>query len=188
MSKPPFKKAYLYLLIASTLMTGGCTAAASLAGTALYENYKITDTNLNEKSYAAADYLIQQSSTYYDRFTPIQVLPLRDFDRPELSSKLGRLMANQIGSRFGQLGYRVDLSQVPTNETEEQLFESAAKRKPEIIITGTYKRSRPDMPVTVRIMEAQTGYTISSFQYYIPYNGNARQLSEPEIRIMRVTN
>lgn len=183
------KRSIVISLLAALLFLSGCTAAASLAGTALYGKYAKEGATLQEKSYAAADYLVQQSSTYYDRFTPITIMPFTDFERSDLSSKLGRMIPNQIGSRFAQLGYQVDLSRVALNDSDKKLMAqiNAKQRQmqPKIIISGTYKRERPDMPITVRIMEAETGYTISAFEYFIKYSGEGRKLSEPEIRIMR---
>lgn len=171
-------------LMLSSLGLSGCADIA--IGAAAVTFYKREDVNLVEKSYAAADYILQKSNTYYDRYTPIVVVPLIDADRTELSSKFGRTIGNQIGSRFGQLGYNVDLSQVRLSEGDAGFQAKPSKDAPKIALSGTYKRQRPDMEVNLYVTEIESGFRIAAFQYLIPYHSDIRKMSEPEIRIMRV--
>lgn len=166
----------------------GCQFAAVVAGTAAYENYKDEETNLLNRNYAAADYILQQSRSYYDRFTPITVMPLRDYDRPALTSELGRIIARQVGQRFEQLGYTMDYAHVPFRTPSIQTLDDALEKEKtgEIVIRGYYKRVRPDWLITLQIVEAQTDDVISSFEYLLPSDLNIYKMADPEIRIMRV--
>ncbi len=166
------------------LSLSGCLNV--MAGAAAMKFYKREDVNLVEKSYAAADYILQQSNTYYDRYTPIVVTPFTDIERMDLSSRLGRVIANQVGSRFGQLGYSVDLSRVQLGEGGGEFQAKPSKDVPKIMISGTYKRERPEMEINLHITEIESGFRIASFRYFISYQSDIRKMSEPEIRIMRV--
>ena len=165
------------------LPLGGC--AYAIFGAAAVKYYKSEDPNLVQSSYAAADYLLQQSNTYYDRDTPITVLPLSDESRMGLSSRFGYTIGHQVGSRFAQLGYTVDLSDVPLTD-ETALDVKSLPQKPKIMLSGSYKRARPEMEVNLHITEIESGFRIASFQYLIAYNSDIRKMSDPEIRIMRV--
>ena len=171
-------------LMVSSLGLGGC--ADMVLGAAAMKFYQAEDVNIVESSYAAADYILQQSNTYYDRYTPILVMPLTDVESMDLSSEFGRTVANQVGSRFGQLGYNVDLSQARLSTAESDPSVRPSDRAPKITIFGTYKRERPEMEINLYMTDIESGSRIAAFRYFIPYDSDIRKLSDPEIRIMRI--
>jgi len=145
------------------------------------------DVNLTEKSYAAADYLVQQAKSYINRFDVIKAVPLTNLDAPALSSQLALIIPAEVGRRFTQLGYRMDLSAVIPQADESYASAQETKINPHHILTGTYRVVSDGFQVNLRMYNSLTNHIYATFDYHIPRNSDIKKLSEPEAKIMIVT-
>ena len=73
-------------------------------------------TNIINKSYKAADYLIDNSTENVMNVKPLIVASLVNIDELEESTALGKLIAEQIASRLSQRGYYVKEMKLSSNE------------------------------------------------------------------------
>jgi TolB-like protein len=165
-----------------------CTAA--FLDTAAHGIFTQEKTNLTEKNYAVADYLIGQAQTYINRHhDTIRATPLADRNQPEMDSKIGRIIPEQIGVRFSQLGYSVDLASVSTSEDTAVLTPGTKRdeRKPDFLLSGSFTRGRSDMDVSLRLIDAANNRVVAAFDYKLPLTRDVNDLAAPQPRIMRMT-
>lgn len=146
------------------------------------------DVNLLDKSTVAADYIISQAQSFIDHGDVIRMDRLIHIDEPALSSQIAEKIPEQIGTRFSQLGYHVDVSQVQSgghSATAVGVPSSSAK-KPDFVTSGTYKRERWKLYVNLKITEVETGRVVGAFDYRMPISREINALSKPQAKIMRV--
>jgi hypothetical protein len=93
---------FFVLMTASLAGLSGCGTAllASTSGTA-------QNLNLTDRSYSAADMLIQQSRNILKQDQPLEIGLLVNMDNPVEVTNFSHVITNQIASRFVQLGYHV---------------------------------------------------------------------------------
>jgi hypothetical protein len=180
---------FLFIVLSAAVLMTGCLAASGvgLLDTAARGIFQRQDVNLNEKSYAAADYLIVQAQDFVGRGALIKADVLKEIHQPETSSDIGKVIPEQVGTRLSQLGYNIDLSDVKTAEVGTALGMPPQGRKPNFILGGSYKRSRKTLDIGLRITDAGSGRIVGAFDYSMPLNNEIAELSEPKARIYRVT-
>lgn len=140
------------------------------------------DVNLNEKSYAAADYIVGQARTYIYDYDLISVESLVSLDTPNLTSDFARIVPEQMGARFVQLGYRMDLSAVAP-EVDQAFSKTPDQNKnPDLILKGTYRVVSLGMEVSMRLVK-DNGRVVGAFTYHIPYDRDVKKLAEPKPKI-----
>lgn len=179
---------FLMLGGAAMLALGGCTAA--FLDTAAHGIFVQEDTNFAEKNYAAADYLIGQAGTYINRhYDIIRATPFGDQKQPAMESDIGKLIPQQVGVRFSQLGYMVDLQSVVTGEDVNYLKPPASisGKKPNFLLTGSYVRGRTDMDVSMRLVDARNARVVAAFDYTVPLTRQVNDMAAPQPKIMRMT-
>ncbi len=145
--------------------------------------------NVTEQNYAAADYLVGQVQTFISKRNDfIKVTELVDVDEPALHSAVGKSVPMQIGSRFSQLGYAVDLSDVADGAEAEFLKNAPAYQntQPDFLIAGNLRRLTKEVEIRLRVVEADTGRVISSYGYVLPFSTAVRKDATPEARIIRM--
>ncbi len=147
-------------------------------------------------SYEAADKLAGQSLNVVTRETPIAVGTLSDINDIESSSALGRMIAEQVGARFVQLGYtvseiklRADINvQQPndgtagageymTSRNREQL---AAHTNARAVISGTYAVAGENILVNLRLIDVNTARILAAHDYSMPMNEDTRRLLDSD--------
>lgn len=113
-----------------------------------------------------------------------------DLDDLNRSSKLGRLVAHQIGSRLAEHGYRVleprlrsDLS-VREGQGEFLLSRRSSRlAAPEVearaALTGTYSATSAEVYVSARVNRLEDGAVIAAYEYTLPNSGAVRRLVAP---------
>lgn len=182
------------LALCAVLLLSGCAAATAnavlgKAGSNFYQYFSQDDPNLIEKNYAAADYLVQQATTFIrkDRDV-IKASPLTDIEEPEVFTTIAKVIPEQVGTRLSQLGYKVDMSEV--SEAVDEVYLQGINVKQDaarFILSGTYReRDRSNLDVSLRIVDVKTGRFVGGFDYILPVRGGLRELSKPETRIFRV--
>lgn len=183
-------KSFKALLLCGALACAplACTPIElGLIGGTAYEIFYDPDVNLTQKSYAAADYLHQQSSTFYDRWTEFKVLPLKNSEAPDLETDLGKEISLQVGSRFSQLGYTMDLSDVQQTQIGDIEIGSYHSANPEMVLGGYYTIEGREVKTHLRITDVSNGRVVSHFDYIMPKTYEMERMNKPIIKIMRAT-
>lgn len=139
------------------------------------------DVNLLEKNYAAADYLLQQAGNRLPKHDLMKAEPLVNRDAPQLSAPLSKVIVEQVGQRFIQLGYYVDLSAVAAEH--DQSFEQPTQGTPSDVLGGSYIKTEDGYQIDLRITDVRTQRVDSSFSYLLPFNETSRTLATPELTI-----
>ncbi len=147
-------------------------------------------------SYQAADQLAGQSLNVVTRDTPIAVGTLSNINQIETSSALGRMIAEQVGARFVQLGYNVseiklrnDISvlQMPDGGAtageyvlSRDATQLASKTNAKAVVTGTYAVGGDNILVNLRMIDTNTSRILAAHDYAMPVNADTRKLIENE--------
>lgn len=170
-------KTILSLLVATSLL-GGCGNFPLLAGSGgvAYDWVSGPDVNVKEKSFAAADYLEQQMRSYLTRQDMIKAMPLYTplNQEKEDVKDLAITIPYQVGTRFSQLGYKVDLLHVADEPTAGMMESSASIRDARFVLSGsfypqtTYTHLHRAIKVSLSVTDRQTGQVIASFDYKLP--------------------
>lgn len=159
------------LVAASPLMLQGCEAvAAGTAGT--YINKKLDEKpplTLTGYNYAAADMLASQSRNLISRQTLFETVPLVNIGEKPMGTGLGRVIVDQVSSRFTQLGYQV----VPDNTLTGKRTASGKGA----VIGGTYAVVGKKILVNLRLQQAGGGKLLGAYDYEIPISREVRELT-----------
>ena len=147
-------------------------------------------------SYQAADQLAGQSLNVVTRDTPIAVGTLSDINNIESSSALGRIIAEQVGARFVQLGYNVsevklrgdiNVQQLPDGGVKAGEYvlsrdatQLAGKTNVKAVISGTYAVAGDNILVNLRLIDVNTARVLAAHDYAMPVNADTRRLTESE--------
>ncbi len=190
------KKKHLTILAAVTLaplLLGGCSLA--LMDSAAHGIFQYEDVNMSEKNYAAADFLAHQARTFIKDQTIIKVSPLGEAYEPNITSRIGKIIPQQVGVRFSQLGYNVDLTAVEDEDSPTPLgpfdkkghdLKFAGRTPSTVLLNGTYTRDGNDLLINLRMVDTDSGRVVGAFNYSFPMSGQIADLSEPRPRIFKI--
>ncbi len=181
------------LLAGGAVTMSACSHHSAFPAGPLLEAHWLS---LKESSYAAADALSAQAMPGVNASTPILVGTLSDINEIETSSALGRMITEQIGARFVQLGYTVNEIKLRTSVNVRQTSQSedageylfsrlphalTDEQKAGAIISGTYAVARDSVLINVRLVEASTGKVVAAEDYGIKMTPDvAKLLSDGE--------
>lgn len=163
-------------LVCAALIPGGCQVVA--AGVAAPMIIQQKHVNLTNASYAAVDSLSQQAGKRFNKDWPLIVSDLReivnapretivtDFQEdvgmkpapPIANPKVGRVLAEQMRSRFVQLGYKVSDADSYAGGGHGALGE----------VSGTYEILYDTMTVSLKMTDRRTGEIITVYNYSLP--------------------
>ena len=132
--------------------------------------------NLLNSSYAAADILSQQTQKTFSRTSPLVVSDLEeilDMNQKKIiaNPKVGRVLGEQIRTRFVQLGYNV-----------VDGYQGGGENPGEV--SGTYEIVNSRINISLRMRDKKTGKVIGLYDYSLPLtydikkymSGNANML------------
>ncbi len=148
----------------------------------------IKDKNLIHASYVAADTLLgtRIKPTLYSEKQPILVASFVNIDNVQYSSTFGRIIAEQIGSRLVQRGYKViEMKMRGTIFVQEQTGELLLSRKVRelsvehdayAVIVGTYGASEKTVYVTAKLIRTQDNVILSSYDYSLPRGPDTKKM------------
>lgn len=172
------------LFVLTLLLLSGCTALMATGQGRSIEGL------LTESSYGAADMLIQQSRTLISTDTPLAIGVLTDLDSPNEQTNFGRMVAEQIASRFVQLGYNVTAApgtgEPPPSVSGAQggygqggyASRQGTDKAGPSVITGTYAVARNAILVNLRIVESASGKVVAAFDYPVTLTRDVRELAK----------
>jgi len=153
--------------------------------------------HLIKASYEAVDTVIAQierSHLKYDlqKTKPIMVASFVDIDYVQNSSTFGRMIGEEVASRFAQSGYPViELKMRPeTVVIYEELNSHATGEKilsrnlqnltfehdAQAVVVGTYAPAKNHVYVTMKVIRAKDGIIIYSHDYRLPMDADTKSL------------
>ena len=140
-------------------------------------------------SYKAADALSVAATQKWHQpirqDSPILVATLVNIDSLESSSRLGRLISEQLQARFSQLGYAV--SEVKLRGTlfvkqdagelllSRELKDISTTHHAKVVVVGTYAAARDKVFVNLK-MVGDDNVVIGSYDYALAQNNDVRAL------------
>ena len=112
---------------------------------------------------------------------------LADLDDLDVSSPVGRLSAQQIGSRIAQHGFRVMEARVTgalhmeKRAGEFMLSRDAAKLlaaeyNADAALVGCYSRTEDKLFISARVVRLSDNVVLGAYEYYVPLDNEARVL------------
>jgi TolB-like protein len=156
----------------------------------------VRDYNLVKASYVAADMLLKgvkdihhlqpRRNGIYTK-QPILVASFVNIDDLQQSSTFGRMIAEQIGSRIAQKGYKVIELKLRTNtvfvqmQTGELLLsrklrEISLQHDAYAVVVGTYGDSKESVYVTAKIIRTEDSVILSSYDYRLFIGPDTKQM------------
>jgi TolB-like protein len=188
-------RSLLKLSVLSVLALGGAGVLSACHTTYKHDPFGITQTkDLQEYSHDAADDLMSKARFRVAANTPILVGTLNHVDKLERSSTFGRIVAEQVSSRFAQRGFAVSELKMrqsvnikqglaDPNESGEFLLSRdisaiGGEHKAAAVVTGTYAVAGNDIFVNLKMIDVATGKLISATDYNVPLDSNIRALVE----------
>jgi TolB-like protein len=144
------------------------------------------DANLIESSYQAADNLIRNNKITVKPKFRLLITTVADIDNLEDSTSLGRLIAEQLATRFTQRGYSVieaklqsGLFMIPkTGEfiLSDQLRNLEQQYQASTVVAGTYAVAKDRVYITLKMLDCKSSEVISSYAYTLPLGSNTLTL------------
>ncbi|MCB1823597.1 MAG: hypothetical protein KDJ54_03065 [Candidatus Competibacteraceae bacterium] len=146
----------------------------------------IRDANLVEQNYGAADALLMRTPWLKERNEPLLAATFVDINNLETSSGLGRVIGEQIGSRFAQQGFTVVEVKMRNNiyvaegagefALSRSVKEISQSHNAAAVIAGTYAVGRQSVFVNARLIRATDNQVLASHDYVLPLGPDARAL------------
>jgi len=156
---------------------------------------EIEDIDLVKTSYSAADSILEEARQHsknniklaqFDPTKTILVASFVNIDDVQTSSTFGRIIAEQIGSRVSQQGYKVVemklrgsvFVQEQTGELllSREILEISSNHNADAVIVGTYAESKTTVYVTVKLIRAADAVIIASQDYSLPVGPDTKRL------------
>ncbi|MFA5251714.1 MAG: FlgO family outer membrane protein [Phycisphaerae bacterium] len=148
---------------------------------AIENNVRLVDANddvVTAANYKAADYLAGKLPKDMLKTSPLLIASLVNVDNLSESSTFGRMVSEQISSRFKQLGYTtIELKLRTTIFIKEgsgefmlsrELSDIITKHNSQAVVVGTYAIASDRVYLTVRIVNAADSAILTSYDYNVP--------------------
>jgi TolB-like protein len=169
-------------LVAASLGILGCASSADDVPVRPI----IQDANLIDKNYGAADALLMKASWLKERREPLLAATFVDINNLEMSSGLGRVIGEQIGSRFAQQGFTVVEIKMRNNifvregsgefALSRSVKEISQSHNAAAVIAGTYAIGRQSVFVNARLIRATDNLVLAAYDYVLPLGPDAKAL------------
>ncbi|MCK5720333.1 MAG: hypothetical protein KAH84_10360 [Thiomargarita sp.] len=178
------KRPLFYLIFFLIFALAGCS-------------YITKDRDLVSSSYRAADKLLSGVKDFYSFLhprrngvysaKPILVASFVNINNLQQSSTFGLIVAEQIGSRFAQRGYKIIELKLRTDSifVQQQTGELLLSRELQAIslqhdayavIVGTYAAGKEIVYVTAKLVRTKDNVILNSYDYSLPLGPNTKQM------------
>ena len=148
---------------------------------AIENNIRLVDANddvVTAANYKAAEYLVGKLPKDMLKDSPLLVASFVNIDNLNESSTFGRMVSEQISSRFKQLGYTaIELKLRTTIFIKEgsgefllsrELSDISTKHNANAMVVGTYAFASDRVYLTIRIVNAADSAILASYDYSVP--------------------
>lgn len=129
-------------------------------------------------SHGAANALIDQAGPRLNPSKPLITATFVKIDDLEQTSSFGRIIAQQVASRFAERGYKVVEMLLRNNVYIKQgggefllsreVRNISSEHNAQAVIVGTYAVGRKNVLVTAKLIQATDGIVLSSYDYSLP--------------------
>lgn len=146
----------------------------------------IQDANLVEANYKAADALLVRAPWLRERHEPLLGATFVDINNLEVSSPLGRVIGEQLGSKFAQQGFTVIELKMRSNifvkegagefMLSRSIKEISQSHNAAAVIVGTYAVARQSVFVQARLIRATDNLILASYDYVLPLGPDVKAL------------
>jgi TolB-like protein len=144
------------------------------------------DSKFIEANYAAVDRLVESPSEPLDTRMPMVVATLVSVDDLNASSRLGRAISEQLGSRLVSMGIPVTelklRGTIFVKQSQGELLLSrevqsiARSHEAQAVLVGTYSAARNFVYVNVKIVNVHNNVIIAAHDYVLPLNSEIKAL------------
>lgn len=145
---------------------------------------RVQDAGLVGQSYSAADRLLEQVP--YLKGRPLLTGTFVDVSSLEDSSPLGRIVSEQISSKFAQEGHRIIELKMRRNVFIKQrggefmlsreVRDLSQTHNAAAVIAGTYAVGRRNVYVSARLIRADDNLVLAAHDYVLPLGPDTREL------------
>ena len=176
------------LVLAAGLLAGGCTEWSYNweSNTWTPTRPTVTDTDLVVASYQAADGMLEQVPWLRESRQPLLTGTFVNVNSLENSSGLGRIITDQIASRFAQKGFTMIEVTLRNNIfVKENAGEFVLSRAVQdisrshnvaAVIAGTYAVGRNSVYVSARLIRAADSLILAGYDYSLPLGPETKAL------------
>jgi len=173
----------------------GTTHFRDSDGSYYYSTHYNTDypKGLIGANYRAADALLQRDpGLQFNRSRPLLVTSFVDIDDVQRSSTFGLAIAEQVGSRIAQQGYKVVEMKMRTSNIfvrgnrfpheqgefmlSRELHEISLQHDAYAIVVGTYAQSKRRVYVTAKMIDTANNTILSAYDYELPVGPDTKHL------------
>lgn len=181
-----------FILAASGCATNGMSSSAGYGRPNVQSVPEVDETHLIKTTYEAVDRILREVEGSRLQFSlsrhkPIIVTSLVDIDNLRRSSTLGRILGEQVGSRFAQSNYPVvEVKMRPDallikEETGELILSRnmqnlSFEHDAQAVIAGTYAIAKEHIYVTLKVLRAKDGIIVYSYDYRLPMSADIKRL------------
>jgi TolB-like protein len=173
---------YLFSALLASLILGmvGCAVPYEPSRSA------IQDEDLVTNSYKAADALLNQAPWLKENRQPLITATFVNVNALENSSALGRMIAEQVASRFAQQGFTMIEMKLRNNifikEGAGEFVLSRSVRdlskthNASAVVAGTYAAGRNSVYVSARLIRATDNLIVAAYDYSLPLGPDTKAL------------
>ena len=176
------------LVLAIGLVAGGCAERGYNLG---FDNWyspppPTPDADLVMASYQAADNMLEQAPWLKQSHQPLLTATFVNVNSLENSSGLGRIIAEQVASRFAQKGFTmIELKLRNDIFVKQEAGEFVLSRSVQdisryhnvaAVVAGTYAVGRNSVYVSARLIRAADSLILAGYDYSLPLGPDTKAL------------
>ncbi len=152
-----------------------------------FHSARVADADLDRAGAEAVDALLRHLIAPLPKARKLGVVSLANLDDLEHSSALGRLLSEQIATRFTQLGYPVveirQRNALAMREREGEFMLSrevgellSREHALNTLCVGTYSMGANRVYLVLKLLRPSDGLTLAAHSFSLPLGANARAL------------
>lgn len=174
------------LLCTAAGLLGSCTLPQQVAAVGYNVYNKMNqDSELLQRSYAAADYLAGQTLASIDKKMLIIPTSLTHAENTGMSSPFGFIVVEQIASRFAQLGYNVRAPEDGPRTFNPDKIDKG------VTLTGTYLPfgyvlTNGEVKISLRMVDNSDNRVLGAFDYTMPMTYEMSRLLDDQPTVYRL--
>ncbi len=164
------------IIVAAAVLSGGLVGCEGLPAVNSKPEPVVAD--VLGSSHAAADVLIQRAGDSLKPGKSLIGATFVNIDDLNRASSFGRIVSEQVATRFSEMGYQVIEMLLRNNVYIKQrggefllsreLRNISSEHNAQAVIVGTYAVARKNVYVTARLIRASDSVILASYDYIVP--------------------
>lgn len=174
------------ILISSLLLISGCVSSFQQVSASEPTYNDAANSKFVQENYKAVDMLVASLTRQLDNRIPLIVSTIVNIDELTESSRLGRTISEQIGSRLTNIGIQVVELKLRSNifvkRSEGELMlsrevsEVMKNHRAQAVIVGTYSVANNFVYINLKIVSNFDNVVIAAYDYILPVDRNVSSL------------